>query len=108
MAWVVETWGKAVDSEIEALPTDIRARLRKYRQGIEAFGPAALPPKHSKYMGNSLWELRLIGKDGIARVLYVTAQAERVIMLRAFVKKTQKTPKHEIDLALQRMRSLQL
>lgn len=108
MTWVVETWGKVVDSEIEALPPDIRARLRKYREGIEAFGPAALPPKHSKYMGDSLWELRLVGRDGIARVFYVTAQAERVILLRAFVKKTQKTPQREIDLALLRMRSLQI
>jgi phage-related protein len=108
MAWIVETWGKAVDSEIEALPADIRARLRKYREGIEAFGPAALPPKHSKYLGNSLWELRLVGRDGIARVFYVTAQGQRVILLRAFVKKTQKAPQHEIELALQRMRSLQL
>ncbi len=106
MAWIVETWGKPVDSEIEALPADIRAKLRKYREGIEAYGPAALPPKNSKYMGNRLWELRLMGRDGIARVFYVTALAERVILLRAFVKKTQKTPQREIDLVLQRLRTL--
>jgi phage-related protein len=90
------------------LPADIRARLRKYREGIEAFGPAALPPKHSKYIGERLWELRLMGRDGIADVFYITAQVERVILLRAFVKKTQKTQKREIELAIQRMRSLQL
>ena len=108
MVWIVETWGKAVDVEIEALPVDVRARLRKYREGIELYGPAALPPKHSKYMGDSLWELRLTGRDGIARVLYVTAHANRVILLRAFVKKTQKTPAREIELALQRLRTLQI
>jgi phage-related protein len=106
--WTVETWGKVVDAEIEALPVDIRARLRKYRIGIELYGPAALPPKHSKYMGDSLWELRLTGKDGIARVFYVTAQAKRVILLRAFMKTTQKTPGREIELALHRLRTSQI
>jgi phage-related protein len=47
-----------------------------------------------------LWELRLTGCDGIARVLYVTATGQRVVVLRAFVKKTQKTPRAEIELAL--------
>jgi phage-related protein len=49
-----------------------------------------------------------MGRDAIADVFYITAQVERVILLRAFVKKTQKTQKREIELAIQRMRSLQL
>jgi hypothetical protein len=40
----------------------------------------------------TLWELRLTGRDGIARALYVTAIGRRVVVVRAFVKKTQKTP----------------
>jgi phage-related protein len=46
--------------------------------------------------------LRLTGRDGIARALYVTAIGRRMIVVRAFVKKTQKTPRSEIELALQR------
>jgi phage-related protein len=106
MTWIVETWGKAVDEEIDVLPFDIKARLRKYRVGIELYGPTSLPPKHSKFIGNSLWELRLTGRDGIARVIYVSARDRRVVLLRAFVKKTQKMPKQEIELALQRLRTL--
>ncbi|WP_337993407.1 MULTISPECIES: type II toxin-antitoxin system RelE/ParE family toxin [unclassified Bradyrhizobium] len=49
-----------------------------------------------------LWELRLTGRDGIARALYVTAIGRRVVVLRAFMKKTQKTPRTEIELALRR------
>jgi phage-related protein len=49
-----------------------------------------------------LWEIRLKGKAGIARAVYVTARAQRVVILRAFIKKTEKTPTGEIDLALQR------
>ncbi len=106
MAWVVETWGKSVDAEIEALPRDIRARLERFRIEIEAFGPMSLPKSHAKYLGGGLWELRLSGRDGIARVIYVTVVIRRVVLLRAFVKKTQKTPKGEIEIARKRAKGL--
>ena len=53
-----------------------------------------------------LWELRLTGRDGIARALYVTAIGRRMVVVRAFVKKTQKTPRSEIELALQRAKEV--
>ena len=43
--------------------------------------------------------MRLRGKDGIARSLYVTASGQRVVILRTFVKKTQRTPRRETELA---------
>jgi len=46
--------------------------------------------------------MRLKGRDGIARALYIAAVGRRVIVLRAFIKKTQKTPRAEIELALGR------
>jgi phage-related protein len=49
-----------------------------------------------------LWEMRLTGRDGIARALYVTASGRRVVVVRAFVKKTQPTPRAEIEIALRR------
>ena len=55
--------------------------------------------------GNSataLWEIRLSGRDGIARALYVVAKDRRVVVVRAFVKKTRRTPRREIELALRR------
>jgi len=54
-----------------------------------------------------LWEIRLKGKDGIARALYVTARVKRIIIVRVFVKKTQKTPRSEIKLALERAKEVQ-
>ena len=42
------------------------------------------------------------GKDGIARAVYVTASVRRVVVVPVFVKKTQTTPRREIDIALQR------
>jgi phage-related protein len=46
------------------------------------------------------------GKDGISRAVYVTARGRRVVVVRVFVKKTQKTPRHEIDIALERAREV--
>jgi phage-related protein len=54
----------------------------------------------------SSWEIRLKGRAGIARALYVTAREQRVVILRAFIKKTQRTPAGEIDLALERAKEL--
>jgi phage-related protein len=60
-----------------------------------------------KHLKGKLWEMRLLGRDGIARALYVTAIRERVVVVRVFIKKTQKTPRAEIDLALQRAKEVQ-
>ena len=59
-----------------------------------------------RHVREQIWEIRLKGKAGIARALYVTAKEQRVVILRAFIKKTEKTPTAEIDLALQRAKEL--
>ena len=55
-----------------------------------------------KHLEGRLWEMRMKGKDGIARAIYVTVHKRRVVVVRAFRKKTQKTPRREIELALKR------
>lgn len=50
--------------------------------------------------------MRLSGRDGIARALYVVAAGGRVVVVRAFIKKTQTVPCREIDLALRRAQEL--
>ena len=61
---------------------------------------------HVRHIRGQLWEIRLKGKAGIARALYITAREQRVVILRAFIKKTGKTPTGEIDLAMQRAKDL--
>jgi len=46
------------------------------------------------------------GRDGIARALYVRAIGRRAVVVRAFVKKTQRTPRTEIELALRRAKEI--
>ena len=60
-----------------------------------------------KPLEGKLWELRITGKDGIACAIYVTAQGQRVAIVRIFVKKTQKTPPRELELARQRVKEVE-
>jgi phage-related protein len=104
--WIVETLNTVVDSEIEALPADMQARLVRIGNVIEAVGFQGLPANTIKHLEDKLWELRIRGRDGISRALYVTADKQRVVIVRVFVKKTQKTPKHELELARQRLKDV--
>lgn len=102
MPWIVETLNETVDAEIAALPSDMRARLVRISKFIEAVGLPNVHEPHVKHLEGSLWEMRMKGRDGISRALYVTVQGRRVVVVRVFVKKTQKTPRREIELALRR------
>ena len=102
MAWTVLFLDERVEAEMEAQPADIRARFDRMRDIIVDHGPAMLPPKYAKHIEDKLWELRMKGRDGIARAFYVTASGQRLVIVRVFTKKTQKTPTRELKLARQR------
>ena len=102
MGWTVSYLGVVVEQEIADLPDDIQAKLRRIANMIEQLGMAAMREPYVKHLQGKLWEMRLIGRDGIARAIYVTASGQRVVIVRAFRKKTQKTPRSEIELALKR------
>lgn len=106
MAWSVEFLDETVQAELEALPLDMRASFLRISQLIENFGLPRVREPYVKHIQGPLWEMRMKGRDGIARSLYVTARGERVIVLRVFVKKTQKTPRREIELALKRAQEI--
>jgi phage-related protein len=106
MLWRVEILDEAVAAEIAALPADMQARFIRLAERIASAGLESLSEPHVKHLEGKLWELRLTGRDGIARALYVTAIGRRVVVVRAFVKKTQRTPRAEIDLALRRAKDI--
>ena len=106
MKWTVETLNEVVDAEVEALPADMRARLAHIAKLIEEIGLERVGEPHVKHLDGRLWEMRLTGRSGISRALYVVETRRRVVIVRAFIKKTQKTPRHEIDLALARAKSI--
>lgn len=107
MAWLVLTLNATVEKELAALPSDMRARFQQIAGLIREFGLTAVHEPLVKHMRGSLWEIRMRGRDGISRALYVTASRQRVVVVRVFVKKTQKTPLQEIELALRRAREIE-
>ncbi len=107
MQWTVETLDARVDNELLALPADMLARFYRIGDLIEAKGLPNVGAPHVKHLTGKLWEMRMSGQTGIARALYQAASGRRVVVLRAFVKKTQKTPQSEIDLALSRAKEIE-
>jgi phage-related protein len=107
MAWRVVFLDEAVQAELEALPADIRARFLRITQLIAAEGVHKLREPYVKHLEGPVWEMRLKGRDGIARAAYVTASRERVVVVHVFTKKTQKTPRREIEMALKRAKEVQ-
>ncbi len=107
MAWSVEVLNAAVADELRALPKDVRSKFERIAQMIESFGLEKVHEPYIKRVEGRIWEMRLQGRDGIARALYVTALRQRVVVVRVFVKKTEKTPRREVELALRRARDVQ-
>ncbi|MDE0033509.1 MAG: type II toxin-antitoxin system RelE/ParE family toxin [Deltaproteobacteria bacterium] len=102
MNWTVETLNETVDAELRALPQDMRARFARICELIAEFGLERMEMPHVRHLAGSLWEMRMSGREGTSRALYVTARDRRVVVVRAFLKKTRRTPKREIALALSR------
>lgn len=99
MVWRVEVLDKRVERELDALATDVRQRFLRIVELIERHGITAIHEPHVKHLDGKLWEMRMKGKDGIARAIYVTAERERVVVVHAFVKKTQRTPARALEVA---------
>ncbi len=104
MRWRVETLDETVDKELDALPADMRARFVHICKLITDVGLMRVGAPYVKHLTGPLWEMRLSGRNGIARALYVSTGGRRVVVVRVFAKKTEQTPRREITLALRRAR----
>lgn len=102
MEWKISYYNDSVMQKILALPKSLLAKYLRTVSLIELFG-ANLGEPHSKAFGNGLFELRLKGQEGIARVFYCTVIGKEVIILHSFIKKTQKTPKKELEITKSRL-----
>lgn len=106
MNWTVQFLSEDVQGELEAMPQDIVASFLRIARLIESNGLEKVHEPYIKHLEGPLWEMRMKGKDGIARAAYVTAVGKRVVVVRVFPKKTQKTPRREIELALKRAKEV--
>jgi phage-related protein len=106
-SWRVEVLNDIVRAEVAALPEDIRAKLAHIVELMVAVGPERMKQPHVKHLRDKLWEMRMSGRDGIARAIYMAVRGRRIVILHAFVKKTQKTPPQAIRLAVARAKELE-
>ncbi len=77
MRWIFRTLNAVVDAEIKALPADMQAKFLRFADIIEQSGFEGLPRESVRYLEGKLWELRMIGRDGISRAIYVTIAVTR-------------------------------
>jgi phage-related protein len=92
-------------AEVESWPVDILADYARLVELLVEYGPNLRLP-HSRALGDGLFELRPRGRSGIGRAFYCFLVGRRIVIVHAFVKKTQQTPDKELKLARQRAKEV--
>lgn len=103
MRYSIVYYSQEVQEEIMNLPVTLQARFIGLTDRMMEHGPNLGLP-HTDAFGGGLFELRLKGTEGIARVFFCLIVKQQIVMLHSFIKKTQKTPDKELKLAKQRMK----
>jgi len=105
MAYQIEYFHARVLAEIESWPVDILADYARLIELLAEYGPSLRLP-HSKAFGDGLFELRPRGKMGIGRAFYCFLAGKHIVVLHAFIKKSQQAPERELNLARKRLKEL--
>jgi len=105
MGWSIHYYSEAVQAELFALPTTLMARFVHLSERMRVFG-ADLGMPHTRALGDGLFELRLKGAEGIARVFYCTIVGKRIVMLHSYTKKSEKAPRKELHIARRRLKEV--
>jgi phage-related protein len=98
MAWKLTFYSPKVAATVEAWPVGIRASFLRIVEVMESHGPDLGLP-HTRAMGAGLFEVRAKGREGIGRAFYCTLIGERIVILHAILKKTEKTPARDLEIA---------
>jgi len=106
MAFEVAYFHERVLSEIQSWPVDVLADYARLIELLSEHGPSLRLP-HSRAFGDGLFELRPRGRSGIGRAFYCFLVGKQVVILHAFIKKSQQTPDRELKLARKRLKEVQ-
>ncbi|ADK81309.1 type II toxin-antitoxin system RelE/ParE family toxin [Sediminispirochaeta smaragdinae] len=106
MKWEIVFFSEKVSKETMKFPKGILADFLHIAEMIESFG-SSLGMPYTRAMGGGLFEIRTKGKEGIGRSLFCTVKDQKVIILHSFVKKTNKTPKQDLEIARKRLKEVQ-
>ena len=88
---------------IDSLSNKQHAKIFRILLYIEKYGVSSILPHVRKITSTPLWEIRILGNYNI-RIIYVLPLSNIVLLLHGFIKKTNKTPKKEINIALNRLK----
>ena len=105
MDYTIAYYSAATQDQIIDLPDTLAARYVVLTRRMVALGPNLGEP-HTKAFGDGLFELRLKGAEGIARVFFCTLVGKRIVMLHSFIKKSERTPRREREIAETRMKEV--
>ena len=104
--FTIEFVNENARQELLELPMAIRQRAFALLDRMKIDGPNLGMP-HTRSMGDGLFEVRAMGQEGVGRVMYCTRIGRRIVVLHCFVKKSQKTPAKDREIALNRKRELE-
>ena len=105
MDYTISYYSDDLQAQITELPDTLAARYVVLTRRMIALGPNLGEP-HTKAFGDGLFELRLRGAEGIARVFFCSLVGKRIVMLHSFIKKSDRTPRRERELAENRMKEI--
>ena len=105
MSWTITFYNKKIESQTLTFPVGILANFLHIIELIEEFGPNLGKP-HTSAMGKGLFEIRAKGKEGIGRSFFCSFKDNEIVILHSIIKKSQKTPKKDLDIAIKRMMEL--
>ena len=105
MDYTITYYSESVQEQILDLPDTLAARYVVLTRRMVAIGPNLGEP-HTKAFGDGLFELRLKGAEGIARIFFCILIGKRIVMLHSFIKKSDRTPKRELDVAHSRLKEI--
>ena len=105
MRYSIEFFNVDVQQTVLKWPAGINASFTRITLRMVEHG-ANLGLPYTRAMGDGLFEIRAKGQEGIGRAFFCTLVGRRIIILHGFIKKTEKTPKHELDIALRRMKEI--
>ncbi len=107
MEWKIEYYSEGVRKEINSLPLLCLTKFVRIVDRLCQYGPDSQRMPNMRHLRDSLWEIRAVAADGSARIFYCCRKHDSFVMLHCFMKKSQETPKHELDKALRRMKEVQ-
>ena len=106
MDWEIRYYDDEVQEMIGAWPVGIRAYYARITERMCVFGPNLGMP-FTRSLGQCLFEIRARGKEGIGRAFFCTVVDRKIFILHAFIKKSQKTPERELEVARKRLADIQ-